>query len=75
MSPYELVYMKQVTLPIEVEIKTLRTAFQLGMDLTQAQHNLLKQLNELDELHLVVIKNTTIVEQYTVKYHDQWNQN
>ena len=50
LTPYQLVYGKQVTLPIEVEIKTLRTAFQLGMDLSQAQHSHLQQLNQLDEL-------------------------
>ena len=34
LNPYKLVYGKKVTLPIEVEIKTLRTAFQLCMDIS-----------------------------------------
>ena len=48
LNPYHLVYGDQVTLQIEVEIKTLIIAFQLGTDLLEAQHNLLQQLNELD---------------------------
>ena len=48
LTPYHLVYGDQVTLPIEDEIKTLIIAFQLRMDLSVAQHNLLQQLNELD---------------------------
>jgi hypothetical protein len=31
--PYELVYGKYVILPIDLEVKTLRTTLQLGMDL------------------------------------------
>ena len=50
LTPYQLVYGKKVTLPIDVENKTLRTAFQLGMDLSHAQHNFLHKLNEIDEL-------------------------
>ena len=42
LTPYQLVYGKKVTLPIEVEIKTLRIALQLGMDLSQSLHNLLQ---------------------------------
>ena len=36
-SPYELVYGKQILLPIEFQIKTFRMAAQLGMDLSEAQ--------------------------------------
>jgi hypothetical protein len=36
-TPYELVYGKQVLLPIEFQVKTFRTAMQLGMDLDEAQ--------------------------------------
>eukprot|EP00253_Pinus_taeda_P032804 PITA_32804 len=35
-SPYELVYGKQVLLPIEFQIKTFRIAVQLGLDLSEA---------------------------------------
>ena len=34
---YELVYGKQVLLPIEFQVKTFRMAAQLGMDLHEAQ--------------------------------------
>ena len=71
LTPYHLFYGKQVTLPIEVEIKTLRTVFQLGMDLSQAQHSLLEQLNELNELLLSSIERTSIVQQQWTKWHDQ----
>jgi transposase InsO family protein len=36
-TPYELVYGKHVFLPIEFQVKTFRTAMQLGMDLDEAQ--------------------------------------
>ena len=35
--PYELVYGKQVLLPVEFQVKTFRMAAQLGMDLDEAQ--------------------------------------
>ena len=35
-TPYELVYVKQVLLPIEFQVKTFRMAMQLGMDLEEA---------------------------------------
>jgi transposase InsO family protein len=48
-TPYELVYGKQVLLPIEFQIKTFRTAVQVGMNLDESQQQRLLQLNELDE--------------------------
>ena len=36
-TPYELVYSKYVLLPIEFQIKTFRTAVQLGLELSEAQ--------------------------------------
>ena len=48
-TPYELVYGKQVLLPIEFQIKTFRTTVHLGLDLSEAQQQRLLQLNELDE--------------------------
>jgi len=35
-TPYELVYRKQVLLPIEFQIKTFKTTVQLGVDLSEA---------------------------------------
>ena len=42
------------------------------MDLSQTQHNRLQQLNELDELRLVAIERTSIVQQQRDKWHDQF---
>jgi transposase InsO family protein len=50
-TPYELVYGKQVLLPIEFQVKTFRIAVQLGMNLSYAQQQRVAQLNELDEMH------------------------
>ena len=36
-TPYELVYGKQVLLHIEFQMKTFRTAMQLGMDLDESK--------------------------------------
>eukprot|EP00253_Pinus_taeda_P024763 PITA_24763 len=36
-SPYELVYGKEVLLPIEFQVKTFKMSVQLGMDLSEAQ--------------------------------------
>lgn len=47
-TPYELVYVKSVVIPIEFEIQILITTLQVGLDLTKAQQYLL-QLNALDE--------------------------
>jgi hypothetical protein len=49
-SPYELVYVKVVMLPVEFEIKTLRTTLELGLDISEAQIEILDHLNALDEL-------------------------
>eukprot|EP00253_Pinus_taeda_P016303 PITA_16303 len=49
-TPYELVYGKEVLLPIEFQVKTFKMAVQLGMDLSEAQKHRLEQLNELDEV-------------------------
>jgi len=49
-TPYELVYGKQVLFPIDFQIRTFKMAFQLGLDLSEAQRHRLEQLNELDEI-------------------------
>eukprot|EP00253_Pinus_taeda_P029356 PITA_29356 len=43
-SPYELVFGKNVVFPLEFEIKTLRTALAVNLDLTDAQTARLQQL-------------------------------
>ena len=60
--PYELVYRKSVVLPIEFEIKTLRTTIEVNLDLTEAQNNPLNQLNELDEKHTAAVHHTSLIQ-------------
>jgi len=62
-SPYELVYRKIPIFPIEFEIKTLRTASTINLDLTMAQKVRLQHLNELDEKRLDAIHQTSMVQQ------------
>jgi hypothetical protein len=54
-SPYHLIYGKEPILPIEFEIKTLSMAQEIGLDLTEAHKQQLKQLNELDEACLFTL--------------------
>ena len=61
LTPYELVYGKQVTLPIEIEIKTLRIELWSGMNLSDAHKGHLNQLNELEELRQYALQQATIV--------------
>ena len=48
-SPYDLVYGKNTIFPIEFEIKTLKIAMVVNLDVTESQRNRLNQLNELEE--------------------------
>ena len=61
-SPYELVFGKNVVFPVEFEIKTLRTALAVNLDLTDAQTARLQQLQELDEKRLDAIHQTTMIQ-------------
>jgi len=61
-TPYELVYGKQILLPIELQVKTIRIATQLGLDLDEAQKQRTLQLNELDEIRQDVIQRTILVQ-------------
>ena len=60
-TPYELVYGKQVLLPIEFQVKTFRMAAQLGMDLDEAQKQWILQINELDEIRQDAHKRTMLI--------------
>ena len=71
-TPYDLIYDKHVVLPIEFEIKTLRTTLQVNLDLTEAQQHRLNQLNELDELRQDAIQRTTLVQQQRARWHDKF---
>eukprot|EP00253_Pinus_taeda_P033154 PITA_33154 len=69
-SPYQLVFGKQPIFPIEFEIQTLRTTQEVGLDLTEEQINRLQQINELDEIRLSTLQNTTLIQQQQAKWHD-----
>jgi len=70
-SPYELVFGKNVVFPVEFEIKTLRTALAVNLDLTDAQTARLQQLQELDEKRLDAIHQTTMIQQQRIRWHDK----
>ena len=52
-SSYELAFGKEPIFPIEFEIKTLRTAQEVGLDLTEDKTKQIQQINELDEARLL----------------------
>ena len=69
-SPYHLVFGKQPIFPIEFEIQTLRTAQEVGLDLSEVQKNRLQQINELDETRLAALQNTALIQHQRAKWHD-----
>ena len=70
-SPYELIYSKSVIFPTEFEIKTLRTALAVNLDLTDAQTARMQQLQELDEKGLDDIHQTTMIQKQRTRWHDK----
>ena len=70
-SPYELIYGKSDVFPVEFEIKTLRTALAINLDLTNAQIARLQQLQELDEKRFDAIHQTTMIQQQRTRWHDK----
>eukprot|EP00253_Pinus_taeda_P005451 PITA_05451 len=71
-SPYELVYGKEVLLPIEFQVKTFKMAVQLGMNLSEAQKHRMEQLNQLDEIRQDAILRTDLVQHQRAKWHDRY---
>jgi hypothetical protein len=55
-TPYELVYGKQVLLPIEFQVRTFCIAAELGLDLDEAKKKQSLQLNKLYEIRQDVIQ-------------------
>eukprot|EP00253_Pinus_taeda_P028921 PITA_28921 len=49
-TPYQLVYGKEVMLPIEFQIHTYKMAADLGIDLNEAQQERIQHLNQLDAM-------------------------
>ena len=45
-TPYHLFYGKQVLLPIEFQIHTFKSAVDLGVDLFEAQREMIMELNQ-----------------------------
>eukprot|EP00253_Pinus_taeda_P034176 PITA_34176 len=70
-SPYELVFGKNVVFPLEFEIKTLRTSLAVNVDLTDAQTARLQQPQELDEKRLDATHQTTMIQQQRTRWHDK----
>eukprot|EP00253_Pinus_taeda_P021188 PITA_21188 len=71
-SPYELVYGKEVLLPIEFQVKTFKMVVQLGMDLSESQKHRMEQLNERDEIRQEEILITELVQYQRAKWHDKY---
>ena len=71
-TPYELVYGKQVLLPIKFQVKTFRMAVQLGMDLEEAQKQRVLQINELDEIRQDALQRIMLIQNQRNKWHDKF---
>jgi transposase InsO family protein len=61
-TPYDLVYEKQVLLPIEFQVRTFCIATKLGLKLDESQKQRSLQLNELDEIRQDVIQRRILVQ-------------
>ena len=61
-TPYEIVYGKQVILPIEFQFKNFRIVVQLGMDLEEAQKQRVLQIIELDEIIQEALQRTMLIQ-------------
>ena len=71
-TPYELVYGKQVILPIEFQDKTFHMVVQLGMDLEEAQKHRVLQINELDEIRQDALQRTMLIQNQRKKWHEKF---
>eukprot|EP00253_Pinus_taeda_P025481 PITA_25481 len=71
-TPYELVYGKQVLLPIEFQIQTYKTIVQLDLELSKAQKQRMTQLNELDDIRQEAFQRTSLVQQQRLRWHDKY---
>lgn len=60
-SPLELVYEKSPIFPTEFEINTLKTAVEVGLDLSVTQKHHLEQLHELDKIRLATLKHIDLL--------------
>lgn len=60
--PYQLVFSKEPIFPIEFEIKTLRMAQEVGLDLTEAQTKHLQHINKLVEARFIASQRIAIIQ-------------
>ena len=70
-----MVYGKEGLLPIKFQIHTSKLVEKLGLDLSEAQHQIFMQLNELDEIIQQVVEHTSLVQQYRIKWHERFIRN
>ena len=56
---------------IQFEVKTLRTAQEVGLELLEAQKHKMDQLNEFFEMKVETLKHIDIIQQQHVKWHDK----
>ena len=59
-------------LPIEFQIHTFKLAFDLGVEISEAQKERIMQLNQLDEMRQVVVEKTIFVQQQRAQWHDKF---
>ncbi|XP_059073480.1 uncharacterized protein LOC131874223 [Cryptomeria japonica] len=71
-TPFEMLYRKKAIMPIEFELKNLRTTIELGMDITSAQQARIMQLNELDGVRTTALQNTKLLQNQRIKWHDKY---
>jgi hypothetical protein len=71
-TPYELVYVRQLLLPIEFQVRTFCIAAELGLNLDEAQKQQSLQLNELDEIRQDAIQQMILVQNQRSKWHDKF---
>ena len=71
-TPYQLVYGKQVLLPIEFQIHTFKLAANLGIDLSEAQKERIMQLNQLDQMRQASIEHNILIQQQRVHWLDKF---
>ena len=71
-TPYQLVYGKQVWLPIEFKIHTFKLVVDLGVEISEAQRERIMQLNQLDEMRQAPIEQTIFVQKQRAQWHDKF---
>jgi hypothetical protein len=71
-TPYQLVYGKQVLLPIEFQLHTFKLATDLGIYLSKAQKERIMKLNQLEEMRQAVVEHNILIQQQRAHWHDKY---